>query len=105
VSILGAGAGGGGLRYLLALSCLYVSAEAVVDGLDAAGYAVSSGSSCVADTRRPSHVLEAMGALTQGNLRLTLPLGSTAATVEGFAEALAAVIAADREALGAPEIA
>lgn len=93
-----------GLPHLLALSCLYTSADALVDGLDEAGFAVSSGSSCVADTRRPSHVLEAMGALTQGNLRLTLPLGSDDTTIAGFGEALAEVIAADREALGAPEI-
>ncbi len=92
------------LPHLLALSCLYTSADALVDGLDEAGFAVSSGSSCVADTRRPSHVLEAMGALTQGNLRLTLPLGSDDTTTAGFTEALAKVIAADREALGAPEI-
>ncbi len=92
------------LPYLLALSCLYTSADALVDGLDAAGFAVSSGSSCVADTRRPSHVLEAMGALTQGNLRLTLPVGADETSVAGFVDALADVIAADREALGAPEI-
>lgn len=92
------------LPYLLALSCLYTSADALVDGLDAAGFAVSSGSSCVADTRRPSHVLTAMGALTQGNLRLTLPVGADDSSVAGFTEALAEVIAADRDALGAPEI-
>lgn len=92
------------LPYLLALSCLYTSADALVDGLDAAGYAVSSGSSCVADTRRPSHVLTAMGALTQGNLRLTLPVGADETSVAGFVEALAEVISADRDALGAPEI-
>ena len=92
------------LPYLLALSCLYTSADALVDGLDAAGFAVSSGSSCVADTRRPSHVLEAMGALTQGNLRLTLPVGANQTSVAGFVDALTEVIAADREALGAPEI-
>lgn len=91
------------LPYLLALSCLYTSADALVDGLDAAGFAVSSGSSCVADTRRPSHVLEAMGVLTQGNLRLTLPVGADSSSVAGFVDALAEVIAADREALDAPD--
>lgn len=92
------------LPYLLALSCLYTSADALVDGLDASGFAVSSGSSCVADTLRPSHVLTAMGALTQGNLRLTLPVGADASSVAGFVDALEAVIAADRAALGAPDI-
>lgn len=92
------------LPYLLALSCLYTSADALVDGLDAAGFAVSSGSSCVADTRRPSHVLTAMGALTQGNLRLTLPIGADESSIAGFVDALDAVITADRAALGAPDI-
>ena len=93
-----------GLPYLLALSCDYTSAEALVDGLDAAGFAVSSGSSCVADTRRPSHVLQAMGVPTGGNLRLTLPLGSRDRTVAGFVDALAAVVAAEREHLGATDL-
>jgi cysteine desulfurase len=100
VSILGSP----DLPYLLALSCMYTSADALVDGLDAAGFAVSSGSSCVADTRRPSHVLQAMGVSTQGNVRLTLPIGADATSVTGFVDALAEVIAADRQALDAPDI-
>lgn len=78
--------------YLTALSCLFVDGEALVHGLDREGYAISSGSSCVSDLRRPSHVLTAMGALTQGNVRISLPFGVTGQTIEGFIEAFARVV-------------
>ena len=90
------------LPHLVAFSCLYVDGEALVLGLDQAGFAISSGSSCVSDTRRPSHVLAAMGALTQGNVRVSLPYGATDETVDGFAHALPGVVAQARAMLGAP---
>ncbi|MFM1965117.1 MAG: hypothetical protein RL134_842 [Actinomycetota bacterium] len=79
--------------YLTALSCLFVDGEALVLGLDREGYAISSGSSCVSDLRRPSHVLVAMGALTQGNVRISLPFGVSDATVDGFIETFPRVVA------------
>lgn len=79
--------------YLTALSCLFVDGEALVLGLDRAGYAISSGSSCVSDLRRPSHVLMAMGVLTQGNVRISLPFGVTDETVEGFIDTFPHVVA------------
>lgn len=72
------------LDYLTAMSCLFVDGEALVLGLDREGYAISSGSSCVSDLRRPSHVLVAMGALTQGNVRVSLPFGVAEETIDGF---------------------
>jgi len=78
--------------YLTAFSCLYVDGESLVLGLDREGYAISSGSSCVADTRRPSHVLQAMGVLTQGNVRVSLPFGVTDDTVRGFLAMLPGVV-------------
>lgn len=90
------------LPHLVAISCLYVDGEALVLGLDRAGYAISSGSSCVSDTRRPSHVLAAMGALTQGNVRVSLPYGVTDDTVDGFLDALPTVVNDVRAMLGAP---
>ncbi len=90
------------LPHLVAFSCLYVDGEALVLGLDRAGYAISSGSSCVSDTRRPSHVLAAMGALTQGNVRVSLPYGVSDATVDGFLQTLPTVVADVRALLGAP---
>jgi cysteine desulfurase len=78
--------------YLTALSCLFVDGEALVLGLDREGYAISSGSSCVSDLRRPSHVLMAMGVLTQGNVRVSLPFGVSDATVDGFIETFPRVV-------------
>ena len=92
------------LDYLIAFSCLFVDGESLVLALDAAGYAVSSGSSCVSDLRRPSHVLAAMGALTQGNVRVSLPIGVTEATVDGFIAALPPIVSSIRAMLGADDL-
>ncbi|MFM7598892.1 MAG: aminotransferase class V-fold PLP-dependent enzyme, partial [Actinomycetota bacterium] len=89
--------------YLTAFSCLYVDGESLVLGLDREGYAISSGSSCVADTRRPSHVLQAMGALTQGNARVSLPFGVTDDTVRGFLATLPGVVRDIRALVQAPD--
>jgi cysteine desulfurase len=51
---------------------LYVNAEQLVTTLADKGYAVDSGSACSAANMQPSHVLAAMGVLTQGNIRLTI---------------------------------
>ena len=92
------------LDYLTALSCLFVDGEALVLGLDREGYAISSGSSCVSDLRRPSHVLTAMGALTQGNVRVSLPFGVTDETVDGFIAALPGVVSKIRAMLKADDL-
>jgi cysteine desulfurase len=60
------------LPHLVTFSFLYVDGEAIVTGLDRLGFAVASGSACTASTLEPSHVLAAMGALTHGNVRLSL---------------------------------
>ncbi len=89
------------LPHLVTFSFLYVDGEALLGDLDRAGFAVSSGSSCVADSLQPSHVLAAMGALTQGNLRVSLPVGAAAADVDRFLEVLPGVVARVRAELGA----
>ncbi|MEV0149947.1 MULTISPECIES: cysteine desulfurase family protein [unclassified Nonomuraea] len=70
--------------HIVTFSCLYVDGEVLLGELDKAGFAVSSGSSCTASTLRPSHVLEAMGVLTHGNVRVSLPRGATADEVDRF---------------------
>ncbi|HVE63816.1 MAG TPA: cysteine desulfurase family protein [Mycobacteriales bacterium] len=70
------------LPHLVTFSCLYVDGEALVTELDRRGISVSSGSSCTASTLRPSHVLEAMGVLTHGNVRVSLGRDTTAEDVE-----------------------
>jgi cysteine desulfurase len=72
------------LPHIVAFSCLYIDGEALVTELDKAGFSVSSGSACVSDSQRPSHVLEAMGVLTHGNVRVSLPNGATKETVDDF---------------------
>ena len=50
--------------------------------LDRRGFAVASGSACTASTLEPSHVLAAMGALTHGNVRVSLARTTTADDVD-----------------------
>jgi cysteine desulfurase len=84
--------------HITCFTILYADGEVLVGELDRAGFAVSSGSACTADTRRPSHVLAAMGAITHGNLRVSLPPDVTDADVEAFLDALPAAIGAARDA-------
>lgn len=78
--------------HIICFTVLYADGEVLVTELDRAGFAVSSGSACTADTRRPSHVLAAMGAITHGNLRVSLPPETTDADVAGFLSALPGAI-------------
>ncbi|OII62811.1 cysteine desulfurase [Streptomyces sp. CC53] len=90
------------LPHLVTFSCLYVDGEALLHGLDRAGFSVSSGSSCTSSTLTPSHVLRAMGVLSEGNVRVSLPAGVAEAEVERFLDVLPGVVAGVREQLGAP---
>jgi cysteine desulfurase len=93
------------LPHVLTFSALYVDGEALVTELDRHGIAVASGSACTSSTLRPSHVLAAMGVLTHGNVRLTLPLEALspdrAHDVARFIEAAPVAIASVRAQLGA----
>ncbi len=88
------------LPHLVTFSCLYVDGEALLTGLDQAGFSVSSGSSCTSDTLTPSHVLRAMGVLSEGNVRVSLPPGTPEAEVERFLDVLPGVVARVRAQLG-----
>ncbi|MFJ8809862.1 cysteine desulfurase/sulfurtransferase TusA family protein [Streptomyces sp. NPDC102490] len=87
---------------IVTFSCLYVDGETLLHELDRAGFSVSSGSSCTSSTLTPSHVLRAMGVLSEGNVRVSLPPGTAAEDVERFLEVLPGTVAAVREKLGAP---
>jgi cysteine desulfurase len=89
------------LPHLVAFSCLYVDGEALLHALDRAGFAVSSGSSCTASTLRPSHVLEAMGVLSHGNVRVSLPRDTTDAQVDDFLAVLPEIVSGLRAEAGA----
>ncbi|MGN9780002.1 cysteine desulfurase family protein [Nonomuraea sp. ZG12] len=86
--------------HIVTFSCLYVDGEALLTELDKAGFAVSSGSSCTASTLRPSHVLEAMGVLTHGNVRVSLPRGASAAEVDRFLAVLPELVRRIRQDAG-----
>ena len=86
--------------HIVTFSCLYVDGEALLTERDKAGFAVSSGSSCTASTLRPSHVLEAMGVLTHGNVRVSLPRGASAAEVDRFLAVLPELVHRIRQDAG-----
>jgi cysteine desulfurase len=87
---------------IVTFSCLYVDGETLLHELDRAGFSVSSGSSCTSSTLTPSHVLRAMGVLSEGNVRVSLPPGTEEEDVERFLDVLPGVVAGVREKLGAP---
>lgn len=96
------------LPHVLTFSALYVDGEALVDALDRRGVVVASGSACTSSRLEPSHVLAAMGALTHGNVRVTLPLAAVAPDREGDVDALCRalpeVVASIRARLGVDDL-
>ncbi len=88
------------LPHIVTFSCLYLDGEAMVVELDKAGFSVSSGSACASDTEQPSHVLAAMGALTHGNVRVSLPAGTTEESVREFLAALPDIVSRLRGTAG-----
>ena len=89
------------LPHVVTFSFLYVAGEDLLDELDRAGFAVTSGSACSSSSLEPSHVLLAMGALTQGNLRVSLPRGVDRADVDRFLAVLPDAVRGVRATLGA----
>ncbi|MGH3366809.1 MAG: cysteine desulfurase family protein [Nocardioidaceae bacterium] len=88
------------LPHLVTFSCLHVEGEALVTELDRRGFSVASGSACTASTLEPSHVLAAMGALTHGNVRVSLTASTGEDEVDRFLAVLPEVVAQLRGRLG-----
>jgi cysteine desulfurase len=83
----------GGADHFLSASFLYVNAEQLVTMLADKGFAVDSGSACNATNMEPSHVLAALGTLTQGNIRLTIHHATSFEEVKAFLEVLEQTVA------------
>ena len=81
------------LPSLLCLGLAAVEAEPVLIGLDQAGVAAHSGSSCSSESLEPSPVLEAMGVDAERSLRFSVGWSSTQADVDRAAVALPEVVA------------
>ncbi|HEY9351483.1 MAG TPA: cysteine desulfurase family protein [Acidothermales bacterium] len=88
------------LPHLVTFSCLYVDGEALLHELDRRGFAVSSGSSCTSSAVQPSHVLEAMGVLSHGNVRVSLTRTTTDEDVHRFLDVLPGVVSRLRDTAG-----
>jgi cysteine desulfurase len=76
------------LPHVVTFSVLYADGEVLLDELARRGLAVASGSACTSSVLRPSHVLAAMGVLTHGNVRVTLPLEAVSPTRAGDVDRL-----------------
>ena len=92
------------LPHVVALSALYVDAEALLLELDRRGIAVASGSACAADGAGPSHVLTAVGALTSGNIRVSIPLAAREDEIARFLAVLPEAVRAVRLATGVSDL-
>lgn len=80
------------LPHLVCVAVDDVEAEPVLLGLDQAGVAVHSGSSCSSESLEPSPVLEAMGVDAERSLRVSVGWPSTDADVDAFCRALPGVL-------------
>ena len=80
------------LPHLICLGIAGVEAEPVLLGLDRAGVAVHSGSSCSSEALQPSPVLEAMGVDASRSLRVSVGWTTTDADVDAFLAALPPVL-------------
>lgn len=80
------------LPHLVCLGFDGVEAEPVLLGLDQAGIAAHSGSSCSSESLEPSPVLAAMGVNAEQSLRLSVGWNTTDADVDAAIAALPAVL-------------
>ncbi len=79
--------------HILCLGIEGVEAEPVLLGLDQAGIAAHSGSSCSSEALEPSPVLQAMGVDADRSLRLSVGWSTSDADIDAFADAFPRVVA------------
>lgn len=95
-----------GAPHILTASFLYCPGERLAERLDAAGFAVGSGSACASARLEPSHVLAATGRLTHGNIRIGIParysVDQLREATDRFCTELPQVVADTRQSLGIP---
>ncbi len=82
----------GRVPHIVCLGIDGVEAEPVLLGLDQAGVAVHSGSSCSSETLEPSPVLGAMGVDAEHSLRLSVGWSTSDRDVDAFGDAFAGVV-------------
>ncbi|THV42588.1 cysteine desulfurase family protein [Glycomyces buryatensis] len=80
------------LPNIVTFSCLGVDGEVLLTELNKRGFAVSSGSACASTRLRPSHVLQAMGVLSHGNVRISLHRETTEEEVDRFLAVLPGIV-------------
>jgi cysteine desulfurase len=81
------------LPHIVCIGIDGVEAEPVLLGLDQAGIAAHSGSSCSSESLEPSPVLEAMGVDAERSLRLSVGWSTVDADIDAFVDAFAGVVA------------
>jgi len=96
------------LPHVVTFSVLYADGEVLLEELARRGLLVASGSACSSSALRPSHVLAALGVLTHGNVRVTLPLGAVSPTraddIDRLCRELPDAVAAVRRRLGTDDL-
>jgi cysteine desulfurase len=80
------------LPHLVCLGVAGVEAEPVLLGLDQAGVAAHSGSSCSSESLEPSPVLEAMGVDAERSLRLSVGWSTTDGDIDAFGASFGRVV-------------
>jgi cysteine desulfurase len=80
------------LPHIVCLGVEGVEAEPVLLGLDQAGVAAHSGSSCSSESLEPSPVLEAMGVDAERSLRLSVGWSTTDADIDAFGSSFGPVV-------------
>jgi len=96
IDITFAGESKDGIGQTIALVADGCVGEDLVRQLNEINFVLDSGSACTAAQMQPSHVLEALGMKSEGNLRITLHHGVTGAEVRELITAITSVVRQSR---------